>query len=188
MKVQNRAGFLNYAPKSCQHGAGESAFKSTHILQIYWIYKEAINLDGRYFLDEPFLKNEIQIVLYKLVLVTDPLDHSSRIYSLSNLIRIIQKPKKSNMFRFIEEPPCLGVDRVWTSMTPDRITLAWPLFASSLDSRSPCATVALAVTEFWTLERLCHIPILLQRRMPAPPWVFSQKKYIIIYIYTLYII
>ena len=41
-------------------------------------------LDGRSVLDKLFFQNEVQRVLYKLVLVTYPLDHFCRIYSPSN--------------------------------------------------------------------------------------------------------
>ena len=47
-------------------------------------------LDGRSVLDKPFFQNEVQRVLYKLVLVTYPLDHSRRIYSPLNF-RFIKK-------------------------------------------------------------------------------------------------
>ena len=50
-------------------------------------------LDGRSVLDKLFFRNEVQRVLYKLVLVTYPLDHSRRIYSPSNF-RFCQKTKK----------------------------------------------------------------------------------------------
>ena len=43
--------------------------------------------------DKLFFQNKVQRVLYKLVLVTYPLDHSQRIYSPSNF-RFIQKTKK----------------------------------------------------------------------------------------------
>ena len=43
-------------------------------------------IDGRSVLDKPF-QNEDQRVLYKLVLVTDPFDHSERIYSTLNLFK-----------------------------------------------------------------------------------------------------
>ena len=55
-------------------------------------------LDGRSVLDKPFLQNEVQRVLYKLVLVTYPLDHSRRIYSPLNF-RFIKKLNK-NMRQF----------------------------------------------------------------------------------------
>ena len=54
-------------------------------------------LDGRSVLDKLFFQNEVQRVLYKLVLVTYPLDHFCRNYSFSNF-RFIQKTKKSNLF------------------------------------------------------------------------------------------
>ena len=60
------------------------AVLGTRILEIY---QNAINLrDVRSILDKTLIKSEEQKVLYiyKLVLVTDPLDHSERIYSLSN--------------------------------------------------------------------------------------------------------
>ena len=41
-------------------------------------------LDGRSVLDTIIFQNEVQKVLYKLVLVTDSLDHCARIYSPSN--------------------------------------------------------------------------------------------------------
>ena len=54
-------------------------------------------LDGRTVLDKLFFQNEVQRVLYKLVLVTYPLNHFCMIYSPSNF-RFIQKTKKSNLF------------------------------------------------------------------------------------------
>ena len=50
-------------------------------------------LDRMSVLDKLFFQNEVQRVLYKLVLVTYPLDHSRRIYSPSNF-RFSQKTKK----------------------------------------------------------------------------------------------
>ena len=44
-------------------------------------------------LDKLFFQNEVQRVLYKLVLVTYPLDYFRRIYSLSNF-RFSQKTKE----------------------------------------------------------------------------------------------
>ena len=66
--------------------------RCTHILQIHWIYKDAIDLtsDGRSVLDTFFFQNEVQRVLYKLVLVTYLLYHS-----------IIQKPTKLSLVLFI---------------------------------------------------------------------------------------
>ena len=73
---------------------------STHILQIYWIYKDAIDLTSRWKVCfRTFFQNEVQRVLYKLVLVTDPLFHSERVYNPSNF-GIIQKPTKLNLFLF----------------------------------------------------------------------------------------
>ena len=63
--------------------------KGTQILQIYWIYKDAIDLTFR----QTFFQNELQRVLYKLVLVTYPLDNSQGIYSPSNF-KFIKKHKK----------------------------------------------------------------------------------------------
>ena len=65
------------------------------ILQIYWIYKDAIDLTSRWEVRfrQTFFQNEVQRVLYKLVLVTYPLDHSRRICSPSNF-RFSQKTKK----------------------------------------------------------------------------------------------
>ena len=65
---------------------------STHILQIYWIYKDANDLTSRWKVRfrHTFFQNEVQRVLYKLVLVTDPLNYSERIYNPSNF-GIIQK-------------------------------------------------------------------------------------------------
>ena len=54
-------------------------------------------LDVRSVLDKLFFQNEVQRVLYKLVMVTYPLDHFCRIYSPSNF-RFSQKTKKSNLF------------------------------------------------------------------------------------------
>ena len=70
------------------------------ILQIYWIYKYmqlTKLLDKMSVLDKKKFQNEVQRVLYKLVLVTDSLDHSWRIYSPSNF-GIIQKPTHLNFF------------------------------------------------------------------------------------------
>ena len=50
-------------------------------------------LDGRSVSDKLFFQNEVQRVLYKLVLVTYPLDHFCRINSPSNF-RFSQKTKK----------------------------------------------------------------------------------------------
>ena len=57
----------------------------TQILQIYWIYKDAIDLTSKWKVRfrQTFFQKEEQRVLYKLVLVTYPLDHSERIYSPS---------------------------------------------------------------------------------------------------------
>ena len=56
--------------------------QGTHILQIYWIYKDAIALTSRWkVLDKLFFQNEVQKVLYKLMLVTYSLDYSPRVYS-----------------------------------------------------------------------------------------------------------
>ena len=64
-------------------------------------YNDAIDLTSRwkvrYVLDKLFFQNEVQRVLYKLVLVTYPLDHFCGIYSPSNF-RFSQKTKKSNLF------------------------------------------------------------------------------------------
>ena len=63
-------------------------------------YNDAIDLellDGRSVLDKLFFQNEVQRVLYKLVLVAYPLDNCCRIYSPSNF-RFSQKTKKSNLF------------------------------------------------------------------------------------------
>ena len=51
-------------------------------------------LDGRSVLDKLFFQNEVQRVLYKLVLVTYPLDHSERIYSPSNFMQAYSKNQK----------------------------------------------------------------------------------------------
>ena len=50
-------------------------------------------LAERSVLDKLFFQNEVQRVLYKLVLVTYPIDHSRGIHSPSNF-RFIQKTKK----------------------------------------------------------------------------------------------
>ena len=67
------------------------------ILQIYWIHKDAIALTSRWkvtsVLKKHFFKNEVQRVIFELVLFTYPLDHSQRIYSPLNF-RFIQKTKK----------------------------------------------------------------------------------------------
>ena len=53
-------------------------------------------LDRRSVLGKLFFQNEEQRVLYKLVLVTYPLDHCRRIYSPSNF-RFIQETKKKKL-------------------------------------------------------------------------------------------
>ena len=58
-----------------------------NILQIYWIYKDAIDLTSRWKVrfKQTFYQNKVQRVLYKLVLVTYSLvDHSRRINSPLN--------------------------------------------------------------------------------------------------------
>ena len=66
-----------------------------HILRIYWIYKNAIDLTSRCKVRfrQTLKKNEVRKVLYKLVLVTDHLYHSERIYNPSDF-GIIQKTNK----------------------------------------------------------------------------------------------
>ena len=73
---------------------------STHILQIYWIYKDAIDLTYRWKVRfrRILFQNKVQRVLYKLVLVTEPLYLSESIYNPSN-VEIIQKPTKLNLFQ-----------------------------------------------------------------------------------------
>ena len=58
---------------------------SAHLLQIY---RDAIDLTFRLKVRfrQKKCQNEVQIMLFKLVLVTDPLDHSGVINSLSNLV------------------------------------------------------------------------------------------------------
>ena len=76
--------------------------KYSYILQIYWIYKQLIQLlDGRSILDKLVFQfqDEVQRVFNKLVLVTYPLYHSERIYNPSNF-GIIQKPTILNVFLF----------------------------------------------------------------------------------------
>ena len=53
----------------------------TQILQIYWIYKDAIDLTSRWKVRfrQTFFQNEAQRMLYKLVLVTYHLDHSRKV-------------------------------------------------------------------------------------------------------------
>ena len=58
------------------------------MLLINWVNKDAIDLtsrllDGRSVSDKLFLKDEIRKVLYKPVLVTDPLNHPEKIYNPS---------------------------------------------------------------------------------------------------------
>ena len=82
------------------HGLGiAQPLRGTQILQIYQIYKDAIDLTSRWKvrLRQTFFQNEVQRVLYKLVLVIYPLDHFRWIYSPSNF-RFSQKTKKSNLF------------------------------------------------------------------------------------------
>ena len=68
---------------------------STQILQIYWIYKDVIDLTSRWnvLFRQTFFQIDLQRVLYKLALVTYPLDHSGGIYSPSNF-RFIKKTLK----------------------------------------------------------------------------------------------
>ena len=58
---------------------------------------DAIDLSSRWKVRfrQFFFQNEVQRVLYKLALVTYPLDYSRRIYSPSNFKFIIKKEKKS---------------------------------------------------------------------------------------------
>ena len=58
----------------------------THILQIYWVNKDEIDLNSRWNVRfrQTFFQNEVRKVLYGLVLVTDPLDCSGRIYLLTS--------------------------------------------------------------------------------------------------------
>ena len=52
-------------------------------------------------LDKLVFQNEVQRLLYKLVLVTDPFYHSERIYNPSKSnFGILQKPTKLNLFLF----------------------------------------------------------------------------------------
>ena len=80
--------------------------EGTHILQIYWIKKDAIKcLDGRSVLDKPFFKMNLkykECFISWCMLVTYPLDHSERIDSPSKSnFRFIVKPKQfSNLTKF----------------------------------------------------------------------------------------
>ena len=63
------------------------------------IYKDAIDLTSRWKVRfrQTFFQNEVQRVLYKLVLVTYPLNHFCMIYSPLNF-RFIQKTKNQICF------------------------------------------------------------------------------------------
>ena len=76
----------------------------TKILQFYWIYKDAIDLTStcrwKVRFRHTFFKmkyKDLIWVLYKLVLITYPLDHSQRIYSPSNF-RFMQK---TNIIKYV---------------------------------------------------------------------------------------
>ena len=60
------------------YGLGIAQPEGTQILQIYWIYKDTIDLTSRWkvLFRQIFFQNEVKRVLYKLVLVTDPLYYS----------------------------------------------------------------------------------------------------------------
>ena len=71
--------------------------QGTQILQIYWIYKDAIDLTSRWKVRfrQTFFLNEAQKVLYKPVLISDLISHFGWSYSLSNFRKTL-KSTKSN--------------------------------------------------------------------------------------------